>query len=160
MPTATHGSTTIDIAASPAVVYDVVSDVSRMGERSPECYLARWLDGATSASVGARFQGRNRIGIVKWVTTCTVTAAEPGREFSFSVIDGRGREQTRWRYVIEETQAGCRLTESYEFVWCPLVARAAELPFPRDRQLRRGIRRTVEAVKLTAESSDATPTTG
>ncbi|HET6908357.1 MAG TPA: SRPBCC family protein [Mycobacteriales bacterium] len=156
MPTATTGSASIDINASAQTVYDVVADVSRMGERSPECYHVHWLDGATSASVGARFRGHNRIGVIKWATTCTVTTADPGREFAFSVIDGRGREQTRWRYAIEATTVGCRLTESYEFVWCPLIARAAELPFPRDRQLRRGIRRTVEAVKQIAESSNAT----
>jgi len=155
MPTATSGSITIDIAATPQTVYDVVTDVERMGERSPECYHAKWLDAVAAASVGARFRGRNRIGVIKWTTTCTVTVAEPGREFAFAVVDGRGREQTRWRYVMEETTAGCRLTESYEFVWCPLIARAAELPFPRDRQLRRGIRRTVEAVKRTAEHSNA-----
>ena len=152
MPTATNGSTSIDIAASPAAVYDVITDVSRMGERSPECYRAEWLNSAAAAAVGARFRGWNRIGPIKWWTTCTVTTAEPGHEFGFSVIDGRGREQTRWRYVIEPTATGCTLTESYEFVWCPLIARAAELPFPRDRQLRRGIRRTVEAVKSTAEA--------
>lgn len=151
MPTATHGSASIDIAASAALVYDVVTDVVRMGERSPECYRAEWLDGASSAGVGARFRGWNRIGPIKWWTTCTVTKAEPGREFAFSVIDGHGREQTRWRYLIEPSATGCRLTESYEFVWCPLVARAAELPFPRDRQLRRGIRRTVGAIRSEAE---------
>jgi hypothetical protein len=152
MPTATHGSTTIDIAAPPPVVYDLVTDVTRMGERSPECYRAEWVDGAPG-SVGARFRGRNRIGPIKWTTTCTVTAADPGREFAFCVIDGKGREQTRWRYVIEANDTGCRLTESYQFVWCPLAARAAELPFPRDRQLRRGIRRTVEAIKSQAEAA-------
>jgi hypothetical protein len=157
MPTATHGSTSIDIHASAGTVYDVVADIPRMGERSPECYRAEWLDAVGAAAVGARFRGRNHIGVIKWTTTCTVTAAEPGREFAFSVVDGRGREQTRWRYLVETTKTGCRLTESYEFVWCPLVARAAELPFPRDRQLRRGIRQTVEAIKRTAESVDAAP---
>ena len=153
MPTATTGSTSIDIAASPGVVYDVVADVARMGERSPECYRAEWLDGVTSAAVGTRFRGWNRIGPIKWWTTCTVTVAESGREFAFSVIDRHGREQTRWRYLIERTTTGCRLTESYEFVWCPLVARVAEIPFPRNRQLRRGIRRTVEAIKSEAEGA-------
>ena len=155
MPTATSGMTSIDIAASPAVVYAVVTDVTRIGQRSPECYHAEWLDGADGATVGARFRGSNRIGPLKWKTSCTVTAAEPGREFAFSVIGGNGREQTRWRYAIEATDAGARLTESFQFVWCPLAARLAELPFPRDRQLQRGIRRTVEAIKVAAEATPA-----
>jgi len=151
MPTATHGTTSIDIVAPAADVYDLVTDVARIGERSPECYRAEWLDGAGAAVVGARFRGHNRIGPIKWTTTCTVTTADRGREFAFSVIAGGGRESTRWRYLLEDTDAGCRLTESYEFVWCPRIARIAELPFPRDRQLRHGIRRTVEAIKSTAE---------
>lgn len=152
MPTATQGSATVDIAAPATTVYDLVTDITRMGERSPECYRADWVDG-TPGTVGARFRGRNRIGPIKWATTCTVTTADPGREFAFSVIGGNGREQTRWRYVIEATDGGCRLTESYEFVWCPIAARAAELPFPRNRQLRRGIRSTVEAIKAEAEGA-------
>lgn len=151
MPTATRGTTTIEIAAAPTLVYELVTDVNHMGQRSPECYHAEWLDG-THAAPGGRFRGRNRIGPIKWTTTCTVTTADPGREFAFSVIDGNGREQTRWCYLIEEVLDGCRLTESYEFVWCPLVARAAELPFPRDRQLRRGLRHTLEAIKIEAEA--------
>lgn len=156
MPTATNGTTSLDIAASPAVVYDLVTDVTRIGERSPECYHAEWLDGASSAATGARFRGRNRIGPIKWTTTCTVTTAESPREFAFSVIDGNGREQTRWRYTIEPTASGCRVTESYQFLWCPLVARLAELPFPRDRQLHRGIQRTLEAIRAAAEVEPAT----
>ena len=152
MPTATHGSTTIDIAAPAPIVYDLVTDVTKIGERSPECRQAEWLGGAGAAVVGARFRGHNRLGAIRWSTTCLVTAAEPGSEFAFSVIGGNGREQTRWRYLIEPTADGCRLTESYEFVWCPFAARVAELPFPRDRQLRRGISRTVESIKLAAES--------
>lgn len=153
MPTATRGSASLDIAASPAVAYDLVTDVTRIGERSPECYRAEWIDGADAAAVGARFRGSNRLGPIKWTTTCTVTVADPGREFAFSVIDGNGREQTRWRYTIEPAGAGCRVSESYEFVWCPLVARVAELPFPRDRQLQRGIRRTLEAIRAAAETT-------
>lgn len=58
-----------------------------------------------------------------------------------------GREETRWRYVLEATEDGSRLTESYEFLWCPLAARALEIPFPRDKQLRRGIRQTLAKIE-------------
>jgi hypothetical protein len=152
MPTASQGAASLDIAAPTGVVYDLIADVTRMGDRSPECYRAEWIAGATKAEVGARFRGSNRIGPIRWTTTCTVTTAEPAAEFAFSVIDGNGREQTRWRYTIDATETGSRVTESYRFVWCPVAARIAELPFPRDRQLRRGIRRTLEAIKVAAEA--------
>jgi hypothetical protein len=153
MPTATRGEATIDIAAEPGIVYDVLSDVTRMGERSPECYRCEWLDGATMPQVGARFRGFNRLGVIKWSTTCVVTKAERGEEFAFTVMSGRGREETKWRYVIRATETGCRVTESYEFRWCPVLARIAEIPFPRDKQLRRGLERTLAAIKESAEAA-------
>ena len=152
MTTATTGQASIDIAASPEEVYDVLSDVTRMGERSPECYRCKWLDGARQAVLGARFRGYNRLGPIKWTTTCTVTAAERGREFAFTVISGHGREETRWRYLLDDIDGVTRLTESYEFLWCPVLARIAEIPFPRDKQLRRGIRQTLAKIKDEVET--------
>ena len=53
MTTATTGQATIDIAAAPDEVYDVIADVTRMGERRPECYRCKWLDEVTAAVPGA-----------------------------------------------------------------------------------------------------------
>jgi uncharacterized protein YndB with AHSA1/START domain len=86
-PRVMQGSVTVYFAAPPALVWDLVSDVTRIGEFSPETFEARWLDGAAGPRVGARFRGhvrRNGRGPVYW-TTCTVTASEPGREFAFAV---------------------------------------------------------------------------
>lgn len=151
MTTATRGEDFVDIAAPPGLIYRVVTDVTRMGERSPECYRAEWLDGATHATVGARFRGHNRIGPIRWATTCRVDVADPGREFAFTVLSGKGREETRWRYLLDGRGETTRLTESYEFLWCPTLARVAEVPFPRDKQLRRGLRQTLDRIKATAE---------
>ena len=73
------------IAAPPGLVWDLVSDVTRIGEFSPETFEAQWLDGATGPRAGARYRGHvRRTGAGR----CTgrparVTADEPGRE-SFS----------------------------------------------------------------------------
>jgi len=99
MPTATSGEASVHISASPEAVYDLVADITRMGERSPECYRAEWVDGPATAAVGARFRGHNRIGVIKWSTTCKVTAADRGREFAFTVVNRHGREETRTYYV-------------------------------------------------------------
>ena len=161
MPTATNGEASIHISASPEAVYDLVADITRMGERSPECYRAEWVDGAATSAVGTRFRGHNRIGVIKWSTTCKVTAANRGREFAFTVVNRHGREETQWRYAISADEDGCTVTESYRFLWCPFAARVAELPFPRDRQLRRGIRQTLAKLKEAAEqpASDRAPST-
>ena len=151
MTTATRGTASVDIDAPPDVVYGIVTDIPRMGTRSPECYRAEWLDAATSAAVGAQFRGYNRLGLIRWSTTCRVDVATPGVEFAFTVLSGKGREETRWRYVLDDLGGATRLTESYEFLWCPALARVAEIPFPRDKQLDRGLRQTLDRIKATAE---------
>ena len=78
-------SVTATIAAPARVVYDLISDVTRMPEFSPENIRGQWLGGATGPAVGARFKGTNRLGSTTWSTKPTVTAAEPGRRFAFQV---------------------------------------------------------------------------
>src|SRR4051794_32394800 len=103
MPTATQGQATIEIDAPPLVAYDLLSDVTRMGERSPECYRCEWLGFPARPEVDARFKGFNRLGLLRWSTTCVVIKAERGREFAFTVLSGRGRAETQWRYAITAT---------------------------------------------------------
>jgi uncharacterized protein YndB with AHSA1/START domain len=98
---------TVRIAAPPDRVWDLVSDVTRIGEFSPETFEAQWLDGADGPRPGARFRGhvrRNGRGPVYW-TTCTVTAADPGREFAFSVAGLGGATANTWRYQLEAAPA-------------------------------------------------------
>ena len=80
-----HDSVAIDIAAPPEQVYRLVSDITLMGQWSPECIRCAWTPGATGPAVGARFKARNkgRRGPA-WFNTPVVTAAEPGREFAFN----------------------------------------------------------------------------
>lgn len=56
--------------------YEVVSDVTRMGEWSPENTGAVVL-GGVSMSPGTRFRGTNRSGWFRWSTRCEVVHAEP-----------------------------------------------------------------------------------
>jgi hypothetical protein len=66
MPTPQRGRESIEIAAPPELVYDLLADITRMGEWSPECYRCVWLDGAGAAGVGTRFRGYNRLGPYRW----------------------------------------------------------------------------------------------
>jgi hypothetical protein len=47
-----RGSVTVHMAASPDRVWDLVSDVTRVGEFSPETFEAEWLGGATGPALG------------------------------------------------------------------------------------------------------------
>jgi len=79
-----HGSVVVE-GVTPQEVWNLVSDVTRTGEWSPENTGGRWRDGATGPAVGARFQGSNRNGIFYWRTSAVVTAADAGRRFAFDV---------------------------------------------------------------------------
>ena len=100
------------VGADPVSVYELISDVTRMGEWSPETTSCRWLQGADSAAVGARFKGSNRQGWHRWSTTCTVTAADPGSRFAFDV-GLFGIAVATWEYEIAAQDGGCRVTERW-----------------------------------------------
>lgn len=102
------------IAAPPLTVWEVLADLPRMSEWSPEVQSVTWLDGVTTPAVGARFRGRNQRAR-QWTTTCTVTAAEPGRTLAFRV----GRGATTWRYDLVPEGDGTRITETVEIVRAP-----------------------------------------
>ena len=95
----TCDSQQIVINASPERIYDLVSDLPRMGEWSPECEQVEWTDGSTPPRWGARFIGHNRGGpfrLMRWSRRGRVLAAARGREFAFVTEEG-GRESTVWR---------------------------------------------------------------
>ncbi|MFI2710610.1 SRPBCC family protein [Micromonospora sp. NPDC018662] len=92
------------VPASPDRVYALVSDITRMGEWSPETYAARWRE------PGRRFTGSNRIGpFYRWRMTATVTEAVPGRVFGFATA---WPSSSSWRYELEPVDGGTRITES------------------------------------------------
>lgn len=101
-----------EIAAPAATVWGMVSDVTQMGQWSPETIGCRWLKGASAPAVGAKFAGDNRNGKKKWSTNCTVTAAEPGRSFAFRVDVGP-LKVAEWGYAIESAGDGCTVTETW-----------------------------------------------
>lgn len=98
------------IAASPDAVFAAITDITRMGEWSPETYRAEWEDGATEAAVGARFTGYNRNGDKEWFTTAEVVELEPNERFVFDCVT-RGHVFATWGYTIEPVDGGCIVTE-------------------------------------------------
>jgi len=146
----TRAQATIDIAAEPTAIYDLVADVTRMGEWSPECVSCVWL--TDERGRGARFRGRNRRGTARWSTIAEVLVADRGQEFAFATLR-RNRPATRWTYRFDAIDGGTRMTESFEALYTPAVFDLVERLFIRDRQrqLEDGIERTLAAIKAAAE---------
>lgn len=153
-----HDAVSIDIAAPPERVYELVSDITRMGEWSPECYHCEWTKGATGPAVGARFKARNKGGRgPSWFNTPEVTAADPGREFAFN-RSGPGVGSYTWRYVLEPIPAGTKLTESFEaeqplgrvMTWMTMKWTGSD---DRDADLHDGMVTTLSRIRTAAESA-------
>ena len=149
-----RAAVTLHIDAPPEKVWGLVSDITKMGDYSPEVFEAEWLDGATGPAVGARYRGhvkRNEVGPTYW-TVCKVTECVPGEVFEFAVVM-RDRPLNVWRYEFTAAGGGTDVTESFDLgdnlwtkVWRPLGG------FLRQRRNERDMLRTLERVKAVAES--------
>jgi len=152
-----HDAVSTEIAASPEAVYALVSDISRMGEWSPECIRCEWKQGATHATVGAKFKAKNKGGRgPAWFNSPTVTTAEPGRKFAFN-RKGPGIGSYTWNYVMEPTATGTKLTESFD-AEKPLGSLMSWMTekwtgsSDRDADLHQGMITTLARIKAAAES--------
>lgn len=145
------------VAAPPGVVYDLVADVTRTPEFSPEVVSCRWLDGATGPAVGVRFEAVNSAGAAgkTWKNRPVVAVAEPGREFAFARTE-RFAGSLTWCYRFEPVEGGTRVIESYEvsrpvsrlgWFFIERIYRAGN----RREELRAGMRTTLERVRAAAE---------
>ena len=113
----------VHIDASPEEVWELVSDVTRIGEFSPETFEAEWLRGADGPAEGVLFRGhvrRNELGPTYW-SVCRVSDFEEERVFGFDVLGPGGQAMTHWRYELEPQDGGTLLTESMHLERHPLL---------------------------------------
>ena len=149
-----RASVTVHMNAPPERVWGLVSDITRIGEFSPETFEAEWLGGATGPEVGAKFRGhvkRNEKGPTYW-TVCKVTHCEPQRDFGFAVLVG-GRPVNNWRYQLVASAGGTDVTESFELE--PMLLLRVYwrmLGWARGRRNRDDMRRTLERIKAVVEA--------
>jgi uncharacterized protein YndB with AHSA1/START domain len=101
------------IAASPGVLWPLVSDIDLPARFSSEFRGAEWLDGATEPALGARFRGTSEHAVVgQWQVECTIVEYEPERVFGWAVGDVEV-PAARWRFTLEPVDGGTLVTQ-----WC------------------------------------------
>jgi len=157
-----RGEATLTIAAAPDAIYGLISDITRMGEWSPECIGCDWMDGHDKAVVGAQFHGHNRNDSNAWTTPNTIVVADEGREFAWVV----GRPDfvvCSWRFVFEPNGTGTKVTESFqlgdrEVGFGEALAKAepeqrTTMIEHRTKQLVEGMNHTLERLKAAAEGT-------
>ena len=147
------GEVTLHIDATPQEVWSLVSDVTRIGEFSPETVAGRWTGGSTGPQVGATFAGkvvRNGVGPTYW-SACRVTRCEPDRAFEFTAGTKKSAFNT-WGYRLDPAGNGTEVTEYYRLQDSP-AGRAywALLGRWRSRTNERGMRTTLERMKAVLE---------
>lgn len=142
-----HGTTSVVVDRDIDAVWEVLRDVTRTGEWSHECVGAHWLDGATEAVPGARFQGRNRQRVFRWGRVCEVVRAEPYELVWRTVPTAVYPDSSEWSIGLEVVDGGTRIEQSFHVVKAPPsfieAAYATMLPAHRDRTdaLREDLRR-------------------
>jgi uncharacterized protein YndB with AHSA1/START domain len=155
------------VAARPELVWDLVADVTRVGEWSPECIRATWLGEPGRPQPGARFTGHNQFpGGLEYEVTCVVTEADRPRAFAWVVLDDSGdpaRPSSSWRYRIDPLPGGGsrvrqRFTHGPGASYLRMVAaeapdQAAGIIAARREGLRANMSATLGAMKAAAESS-------
>lgn len=99
---------TIDIAAPPAKVWALVSDLRNMARWSPQT-VKSFLRGQNGP--GARFININRLGVLVWPTQTKVVRFEEGTEIAWRVKENF----TIWSLRLEPTaDGGTRVVQTRE----------------------------------------------
>jgi len=152
-----QGEVTVHMNAPVDKVWDLVTDVTRIGEFSPETFDAEWIKGATGPAVGAWFRGhvkRNQKGPTYW-TQCQVTACEQNQRFEFTVMTA-GRPVNTWGYRLHPADGGTDVTEYFKLaenigtrIYWALLGRL------RGRTNENNMRATLEGMKAVVERQAA-----
>ncbi|MFF0817329.1 SRPBCC family protein [Rhodococcus sp. NPDC003318] len=98
----------VDIDATPDAVWQVVSDLERMGRWSPQCKTMKVFGGPIRR--GSRTVNVNRKGRLVWPTSAKVIRFEPARAIAWRVTENH----TIWTYELTPTETGTRVTERRE----------------------------------------------
>jgi uncharacterized protein YndB with AHSA1/START domain len=108
------------VDAPTSAVWEVVSDVTRVGEWSHECRSARWLGDATRPVPGARFRGANRAGPWRWSRTCEIVSVDPPHEIVWRTVStALFPDSCEWRVQLESAGGGTRIIQSFRVLRLP-----------------------------------------
>jgi uncharacterized protein YndB with AHSA1/START domain len=153
-----YGEVEATTAASPEAVWAIVSDPTRVGEWSHECQGADWVNGATEATPGARFRGRNRLEKAKWTRTNEVVSIVPPRQLSWRTIPSTlYPDSTIWTIEVEPAPGGTRIVQRFEVVKLnPLVGWIFYTLIPRHRDRSAALTEDLRQLGAVAERAERT----
>ncbi|MER5220604.1 SRPBCC family protein [Streptomyces flaveus] len=152
------------IAAPPAEVWTLVSDIELMPRLSPELQSVEWLDGGGGPALGARFIGRSsHESLGEWATTSHIVECEPSRRLAWAVEDPLNPTAI-WRFSLEPQDGGTLLREwmqmgparsGLSFAIDRMPEKEQKIVFVRMREFEANMTATVEGIKKLAEGAGA-----
>jgi uncharacterized membrane protein len=114
------GQVEVVVDAPIEAVWQVLSDVTRVGEWSHECRSAEWLGGARAAAPGVRFRGRSKNGQVRWSRVNEFTRVEAPREIAWRTRPSLLLpDSTEWRFELEPAGNGTRIVQAFQVLRLP-----------------------------------------
>jgi uncharacterized protein YndB with AHSA1/START domain len=154
------------MACPPEAFWELITRVERIGEFSPECADAWWVEGFPVRAVGGRFEGRNRVvgegDTYEWTRPCDVVAYDPPRLFAYTVGDRfDGTPATRWTFRITGADSGCVVEQQFEHLPDGLSGIRTQIEqlddveahiATRREMLRDGMTRTLERIRAVLET--------
>jgi hypothetical protein len=148
----------IVIAAPPERVWALVTAMERYGEWSSENAGGYWRKGPDgvpgTGQVGDQFVGINRLDGEEWKAPVEIVQRVENEDFAF-VTGGLSYNLVLWRYQLEPTDGGTKLTESWTLrqLSPSMVEKGQPEVDRRANNARTSIRATLEAMKAAAEAS-------
>ena len=141
----------IAINAPVGKVWELVSDLSRMPQWSPQCRLMKSRGPLRPGTKTLNLNRRNRMW---WPTTSRVTEVIPEKKLAFRV----NQNNTIWSYELEPTDTGTRVVETRHaengvtaFSNMSVNALMGGVP-SFERELVDGMNQTLARIKAAAES--------
>ena len=147
---AIHDEVRVTSSVTANAIWQLVSDLPRLGRFSPEYTGGQWLDGVSEPATGARFRGRNRWGPIRWSTTCEIVNFVPPECLSFEAVHWSGA-RTRWTYRLRAEEGATHIGLSYRTVDSPTAILLLDCLFGRPGRLRSGIKQTLARIVAAAE---------
>lgn len=147
----------IEIAVPPARAWELVSDLRRMAEWSPQVDSTRLATGHSDLGLGTRLTNRNVQGELAWITHAEVVRYVPGREIAFRIEEN----WATWSFTVSPTPGGTLLTQRREAPdgLSPSSVHAQETWLGGQATftdtLRAGMRETLEAIRRALEDAPA-----
>jgi uncharacterized protein YndB with AHSA1/START domain len=147
------------IGRPPEAVWEVVSDVTRVGDWSGECRGCSWVHGASNPVPGARFRGHNRRRGVRWTRMNEIVVADPPNELVWRTTPGFPYpDSVEWRIALRREGESTRVTESFRVLHMPrLMELGVSVLFPPHRDRTHDLERDLVRLRdLVHAEGDAT----